>query len=348
MPQQLKIIVLVILVGAIALYSLQRLTTEFDIFSTQETVRLEAMGPLPVEDIYALKLFHALNVAAYDIGLFGNSRIISVGAENISLSDQRIFNFGLRGRSFEDSVMFIEKLSENSKLPTIVVISFDNLHIKRIFHAPLISSIFERLPNFYLNIRNSISENLLNETELWKYTGIFFANEWKLFTRFFSAKTLNLRLRYYFADVIPFNTDTSRYYPDGSRHSTASLFQRPLNYEPVGLPPFALERALQRLNDISGKGAKVLIFESPLIPKLAEYYKLNPDSRVSLIRRYFFNLCAQYEFINCLHAPNFGGIKGKKIHWENQDHPPKELLGKYLQGIITSSTKQILDTNSKR
>ncbi len=102
-----------------------------DPFAADGLALRAALDRLPEEDITTLKLRHARAVPRYQIGLFGNSRSIQVGAREFRTGEGEaasgsFFNFSVPGASIRQSVSMVERLAEIGKLPDVAIISFDN------------------------------------------------------------------------------------------------------------------------------------------------------------------------------------------------------------------------------
>jgi hypothetical protein len=71
--------VAVVVLCLIALIQLQQAPRGPDVFASANPTRLLLLGVLPAEDVLELKLRHASTTPRYDVGLFGNSRILGLG-----------------------------------------------------------------------------------------------------------------------------------------------------------------------------------------------------------------------------------------------------------------------------
>ncbi|HWV55305.1 hypothetical protein [Pseudorhodoplanes sp.] len=65
----------------------------------------------------------------FDIGLFGNSRSIMVGSQELD-TPCSFFNYSIPGTTFRTSVALLEALAAQNRAPNLAVISLDNLEIQ--------------------------------------------------------------------------------------------------------------------------------------------------------------------------------------------------------------------------
>jgi len=61
----------------------------------REPDRRWILDQLPAGELASVKMSYANETGRFDIGLFGNSRIVMVGADTLNLPGARMFNFGL-------------------------------------------------------------------------------------------------------------------------------------------------------------------------------------------------------------------------------------------------------------
>src|SRR5690349_20011124 len=88
-----------------------------------------ALGVLPGDEVIAIKLNRAKQVPPYDVGLFGYSRIMMVGADDLGLPGKRVFNFSIGGSSIRQSIRLLEELHAMGKAPAIAIISVDHAEL---------------------------------------------------------------------------------------------------------------------------------------------------------------------------------------------------------------------------
>ena len=123
---RLGVFVAAFLVLSGGLAGLHQLPFIADIFSEADTIRLERASVLPGKDIVKLKLRHGI-AQQIDVALFGNSRIISVGASDLEIGGRSFFNFAIGGSGLRNSVEMLSALFRDGRPPELAIISMNNL-----------------------------------------------------------------------------------------------------------------------------------------------------------------------------------------------------------------------------
>ncbi len=269
----------------------------------------------------------------YDIGLFGNSRILSVGREQLALSACTAFNFALSGHSFRGSVQLLERLAREKALPRLAVISIDNFELQ-MYNNPLWPGWRERwslLTNDLAVVFGTADATLRDKARvLWRYIWtekILFQKQFEFaFFRRAILDTFGLN-----DDPFPAaDSGSTGYRPDGSSYS-------PLRKtgEVAKLPPTTpqiinviLRSDLERLFRMARRNdLKLLIYESPLNPISAAIFKRTPSPFAESNRKTFMSACADFG-VTCLAAPN--EIFNGNAPWGDASHPPPNVLGKWI------------------
>ncbi len=109
-------------------------------FSPQSRLPLY-LDNLPEESLVRLKL-DATSTGRFDIGLFGNSRSVMMGAGELGRAGCSFFNFSIPGSSFRSSVALVEDLAARRAAPHTAVISLDQFELRMmgsVDHLPLTS-----------------------------------------------------------------------------------------------------------------------------------------------------------------------------------------------------------------
>ncbi|MGB0553279.1 MAG: hypothetical protein ACPGQV_12025 [Alphaproteobacteria bacterium] len=96
------------------------------------------------------KMATALENDRFNYALFGNSRSLMIGDELLGLPAGQYFNFSIAGQSFRNSVMPLEWLSENDRLPNTAIISIDHLGLELFGNGAV--------PTLYLRLRSLIRD----------------------------------------------------------------------------------------------------------------------------------------------------------------------------------------------
>lgn len=82
---------------------------------------------LPSDELAPLKFLRAINNPPTDIGLFGSSRILMIGVDDLAMLGHRMFNFALGGQSVRQSVRLLDELYGTGKASAIAVIAMDHV-----------------------------------------------------------------------------------------------------------------------------------------------------------------------------------------------------------------------------
>jgi hypothetical protein len=290
----------------------------------------------------AVKLFHAQQMPRFDVGLFGNSRIVMVSTESLGREDGSVFNFSIGGHGFRHSVYLAEKLAALGKLPKTVVVSFDHVVLD-----------FAGLPILYMNLfdglvgigRDFVGLFKSADTRKSDINSQFHAPIRRVTAqagRIFNLEHLERRLRLlykaYFGSAP--RSDASIRRPDGSLNSLKK--NRPVDGARLELTPNLrstsvryplLEDDLQRLAVAARRsGSKVVVYESPINPAVVDQIEDGLDQAAREIRRRFLATCKAVG-IACFSAPVFP-LKSGGVHWTDLFHPPREFIGPWIASVI--------------
>ena len=144
------------------------------------------LDSLPVSQVANIKLAHARTSPAYDIGLFGNSRSMTVSSQDLGFDDLRFFNFSLAGSSFRQSIMFLEILAAHDAAPDISVISLDHLELSMLANQDIFTA------------RDRITVAMFDLADIWQrfgMSGVFARSiadpllvEWNAFARLLDVR----------------------------------------------------------------------------------------------------------------------------------------------------------------
>ena len=307
-----------------------------DVFETGNADGLRQLADLPIHDLAALKRRHAGAVGRYDIGLFGNSRAVQVGADDIGIDAERFFNFSVPGTTLRQSVELLELLVSDGTAPRVAIISVDNaaLHFQSRLAYP---GLIPRLP-----------------TAVAGYGGIWRSADggWQLAVRaviddvrtgwgqirhVYSFGQIYSRLSFMLPRLLPagrrfevaFRRDGSRPMPMPQTPPAAMALPPE---RPFVLAGAYLDQDLDRLADIQARGVVVLLYESPLYPDdaLQAAAAAAPEGR--RLREQFFARCRALG-LDCRPAARLGR-SGAPPFWPDCCHAPAALLGPYIAGLV--------------
>jgi hypothetical protein len=276
---------------------------------------------LPTIDLTELKFQHALESPRYQLGLFGNSRAIQVGRDELRLSDETFFNFSIPGTSFRQSIVFLEALAAAGKAPRVALISFDNAALQYYANAewPTLPLHWRQM---WGDVWHGLSDQNISVRELLRVSLRHVWTDWNFVTRLFSMERLKARLNFSLAK----NDGQVAYRSDGSRRETSQETRNVISELPTQPPailPGYLSHDLKRLAALRHEGLKIIVYESPMAPGSYE-----ADSVIERTRAVIAKQC-RLVALSCLTAPDFGERK-EPPYWQNQDHAPAALLGPWL------------------
>ena len=307
-----------------------------NVFKTGNEDGLRRLAGLPIHDLAALKRRHAAAVARYDIGLFGNSRVVQVGAADIGADERRFFNFAVPGTTLRQSVELLDLLVEDGSAPRVAVISVDNavLHFQSRLAYP---GLIRRLPDaaagawqirgtgdggWPLAIRALIDD---------------IGTGWAQIRHVYSFGQIYSRLSFMFPEVFPARTVFElAFRRDGSRPMATPSGRT----DPTTLPPsepFVLATAymkqdLARLARIQARGVVVVLYESPLYPGDAVQTAAAGALDARPLRALFYERCRALA-LTCRPAAHLGRT-GAPPYWPDCCHAPAALLGPYIADLV--------------
>ncbi len=309
-----------------------------DPFDDQRVHMIQNLEDYGESQIAEMKVRHAVGRdQPYDIGLFGNSRILSVGRQQLDVDICTAFNFGLSGQSLRTSVTMLEHMAQKQALPRIAVISIDHFELQ-MYNNPLWMGWRERLSlltddmavafgNSDVSARNKIRI-------LWRYIWtekILFQRQFE-FTFFRRALLQVLGLN---DDPFPaVRSNGPGYRLDGSVNS-ASREAREVSAMPRSTPQInnvILRNDLERLFRVANKSnVKLLIYESPIHPTSAAIFKRAPSPFAEVNRQTFLKACSDFNVVCSTTAQEiFWGTDG----WSDASHPPPDVLGGWISTFL--------------
>ena len=93
------------------------------LFSGIDQDRTRSVNHLTKPLLIYFKLTHAKKNPRYDIGVFGNSRVLPLGEKHLGYGNNKFFNFAIHGESIYFSVaMMLWELSKMDKVPKTILI----------------------------------------------------------------------------------------------------------------------------------------------------------------------------------------------------------------------------------
>ncbi len=285
-----------------------------------------------------LKRRHALESPSFDVGLFGNSRSLDVGANQVGLAGCSFFNFSLSGESLRANVAFLESLAAAGKAPKTALISVDNFELQY-YANPLYPPAGERWRLAARDIWAGIMRPDIPLREVGRMMWRHLYTESRLFKFEFEFDVLSRTI----AGVLNSPDDAfGRPLPsEVGYRSDGSRMTKPvgpgggpndiMTPAPSQIMPGYLDYDLERLKRLAGKGIRVVVYESALEPSSARALGTNPSAQAARARKQFLASCGRYG-LACVPAPL--ALPGPALTWRDHSHAPAASLGAYLTRLL--------------
>jgi hypothetical protein len=284
------------------------------------------LDQLPAGELAFVKMSYANEAGRFDVGLFGNSRIVMVGTESMSLPGARIFNFGVPGQSIRQSVRLIGELRAIDKLPATIVIAMDHVELG----LPGGDGVFPSAIRRWWMI--GVEAWKLSRSIGWRATLVQIhnavSNERHMAAVAFNPVYIFNKLK----ALTAIKGQNAAYRLDGSRDEGE---RGEFSAAQIEIPRRAdrypqLEYDLETLGALRREGFRVIIFESPLVPSLLGRIELALSEHAQNVRQRLRVACDSLK-IECYGPPLLTGPG-----WVERDHAPASLLGTWLEKIIRS------------
>lgn len=282
-------------------------------------------------ELTAAKLSHASSKPTYDLGLFGNSRSVMVSSTHLQAPEMSFFNFSVPGASIRQSVVMLEELSRQKKLPRLSIISFDNAHLQFYGNAEL------RRPALQLQlaVQDVFAEGVsLKERArvLWRHV---YQVGWIGILRYFNWLEFQKGLAFQRHGQ---NEPQVRvgYLADGSRPQ-AGINDTAANALDVHAPSPSVLRGylikdLERLARLERQGAaQIIVYESPLAPQSRLLGGADHPVATST-RRTFLKACRALK-LTCIPAAKQHPVLDTP-GWQDATHAPASSLGAFLSSLV--------------
>ncbi len=289
----------------------------------QDPQRRWILGQLPSDEWVDLKLRHARSNQPYDIGLFGNSRILMVGADELGLNNRRVFNFAIGGQSVRQSIRLLEELHASGKAPAIALISMDHVELG----LPGGPGVTPRPPLRWLTGAADVwiawrREGLRSAIIQTINSG---AAEGAGMAMTFNHVFLLSKLRALAGVAGP----SMNFRADGSQEQVVPAGPVTLGPLPRRADTYPqLESDFARLAAIRDSGVSIVVYESPVAPSLGGAADRELSSNARDVRRRFHEACAQHRLV-CHGPPVLADTP-----WFDRDHAPAAQLAMWLRPLI--------------
>lgn len=310
-----------------------------------ETMKFSSAAILNLGTKYTAeaKIDHAADHPAFDVGLFENSRILNVGEAELCLANQRVFNFGLGGTSFRQSVRMLETLEGLGRAPKTAVLSFDHVSLGYALNPAEYPGGWVDFVGIFRDLvglsKSPVAGKADYNTQL--HTPIRrlaerFGDNFKLDNIFRRLRALAYN---YGLLISPASSDGSNYRRDGSTNNLRPVEAKPIqSYRPFeSIDPYALlEEDIRRLGFIAANGTRVIIYESPIHPLVRDDVEERLPFIARQMRQRLFAACDSFG-LTCFPAPSFVHSPTSAT-WADVSHPPAKLLAQWISERIAPTS----------
>ena len=312
-----------------------------DPFTIKTNNKLVSLDGISLPVFAEFKIRHVKSQPRFDVGLFGNSRSLNVGIDDLSLSDCKFFNFSVGSESFRFSVANLERLHAMGKAPKLALISIDHFELQH-YTNPISFFAPTRWKSAFEDIKAGFTHDEIRFLELfrmvWRHVWVEIVRFKMTFTpeTFFKGISHLLSGSSTFSLVSPLSVG---YQSDGSRQSPLPTNKKELQIliptvrQQIDTGYFKYD--MERLAKLQKDGIKVVIYESPLEPKSGLFFYNQPTSQASKSRSTFARACARMGLYCYPADPK--RFSSNEDSWADQSHPPSSLLSLLLNDLIDES-----------
>jgi len=310
-----------------------------DPFSLPPDTRFD-LDLLAVEEVAALKLAHVASHSSYDVLVFGNSRLMPVGAAEAGLDRDRFFNITLSGHSLRSHVLLLEELVRLGRAPRVALIPFDNAEAQY-YGNPYWPAAWVRWRQAAADILAGIVRPDIGWLDLAKMVRRHLATEGTVVRNRLSLDRVRRGLdglwgRLTGADPHYPRRDEDGWQPDGSRNR--EVLASAIDLGPVPRPnrnilPGYLAYDFERLARVAATaGTRIVIFELFIHPEIQRKWLTVPSPEAAGTRAEMTALCRKHGF-DCVPMPP-PQDDGGGASWLDSDHPPRPVIGPYVRMLL--------------
>ena len=324
-----------------AIFAVAQYVPPGDPFAIKTNNKLVSLDGISLPVFAELKVRHVKSQPRFDIGLFGNSRSLNVGIDDLSLSDCKFFNFSVGSESFRFTVANLERFHTMGKAPKLALISIDHFELQH-YSNPISFFAPTRWKMAIDDIKIGFTHDEIRFLELFRMAWRHIWTEFVRFKMTFTPETFFEGISHLLSGSSTFNLVSPLsigYQSDGSRHfpvpANKKEFQtliKPARHQ-IDTGYFIYD--IERLARLQKDGIQVVIYESPLEPKSGLFFHNQPTPQASRSRSTFARACARMG-LNCYTADPRRFI-GNGGFWVNQTHPPSSVLGLFLDNLLDES-----------
>ena len=308
----------------------------------------DAFGQLPPDralqldqlysaDVAGLKLRHARAAPTYDTMLFGNSRALPVGREDVAGLSGSFFNMAVAGESFRSSVMLLESLAAAGKLPRRAIISLDHAELQY-YGNPDWPQPALRWPAAAQDLAAGLTKPSITPRDTARMAFRHLLTEGGAIQRDLNFARVRFGLCTFSLpswacdDIRLQASDAPGYSADGSRRAVTPAQPSvdtgaALPAAPGSILAGYVDFDFERLQRIAAQGTQVMVYESLLFPTLHARMMQSPSATAQTSREAIGAACRRHGII-CHMAP--ARFDDMNLPWADHNHPPAKLLGAYI------------------
>jgi hypothetical protein len=326
--------------GIVAVAALLKPPPDRDVFTPLRAGELADLSGLSFPGVYAAKKAHGLAAPRHDVGLFGNSRSLTVGAADLGLPDAAFFNFSVIGGSFRASVLLLEQLAAAGRAPRLAIVSLDHLELQE-DNNPAVAGIGPRLRLALDDAVAGATSPHIGWAEAGRMAWRHYYGAVRDLGRILNFRRLMLGVRWHLGALLgdSFRDDADDALEPGYRRdgSIALPVIEERIFE-VSAPQPALyirgylDSDLERVAALGRRGVRVVIYESLLDPVNAAHVARHPNPAAEAARARWLAACRRLA-LDCRPFVR-DAVPAVAGAWTDPSHPPPALLGRYVQGMF--------------
>ncbi len=288
--------------------------------------------------VAALKLRHASNHAPFELGFFGNSRVLMIGASAIERTPGQFFNFALSSESLSGSVMLVKHLATMNRLPKTIVLGLDNLHLQR-DNVPIWPALRARVKYAWKRLQRAIYDGapITAARRTWR----FFWGEAARFDSIFGPTLVQAGAARMIKNTTPPTaaSGTGGYRIDGSQAHTARAPNTPQIERTTSRLDLALFRQnIEELGAVAARGHDIIIVETPLHPDSQRRLETSIPTYVQKSRNLWHEVC-KANGLHCVDAPLIADDPNDP--WYDPTHAPAKPWAAFIVKSISRVTAGI-------
>lgn len=319
---KIKLFIPLVLLGLLGLYVISLTPPPTDPFLDKSNTYLIDPGPITPTISAHIKLAHAESQSRFKIGIFGNSRVLMIGADAFEYPKHSFFNFSISSESIHGTAIMLDRLYVLNKLPEITVIGLDNLNLQR-DNTPISPFFWDRIKWITHNTLFALTKGQAPIRTIMRRIWRFAILEMIRLKVIFGPEMAQAGLYRLMKMEIPNYgaLASSGFRPDGSfRNKGRQAKINPIPQPSSLIDQLLLSETLQQINKTTKGNSQVFIFETPIYPDSHLILNSDPLAHVIKTRKLWHQKCSEFKFI-CMDAPLIRGDTNN--HWYDATHAPE-------------------------